>query len=113
MAKTLVSSPSFLGTPLLSFSRRGVLPRGRHISTRVKFSLHQLPPIDHSIDLSAIVERAESLLYTLADAAVAADGGAVASDSAAVQKSGGWFGFISDAMEVVLKVMLILGVLLG
>ncbi|KAI3450421.1 hypothetical protein Pfo_007086 [Paulownia fortunei] len=106
MARTLISSPSFLGTPLPSLSRHGFVPRGRRISTKVKFSLHQLPPIDHSIDINAIVERAESLLYTLADAAVAADGGAAASDSAAAaQKSGGWFGFISDAMEVVLKVL--------
>ena len=47
------------------------------------------------------------MLFTLADAAVALDGGAGSSDSAtaaAAQKSGGWFGFISDAMEVVLKV---------
>lgn len=72
----------------------------------MKFSLHQLPPIGHSVDLSAIVQRAEGLLYTLADAAVATDAGAAASDSAATvaQKNGGWFGFISDAMEVVLKV---------
>lgn len=73
----------------------------------MKFSLHQLPPIGHSVDLTAIVQRAEGLLYTLADAAVATDAGAAASsDSAAAvaQKNGGWFGFISDAMEVVLKV---------
>lgn len=46
------------------------------------------------------------MLYTLADAAVAVDAGTTsASDTAATaQKSGGWFGFISDAMEVVLKV---------
>ncbi|XP_040863321.1 inner membrane protein PPF-1, chloroplastic isoform X2 [Glycine max] len=82
MAKTLISSPSFIGTPLPS------LPR------------HHLP---HRT-------RAEGLLYTLADAAVAADP-AVAADTAAsttdaaVQKSGGWFGFISEAMEFVLKVL--------
>ncbi|KAK6163208.1 hypothetical protein DH2020_000072 [Rehmannia glutinosa] len=105
MARSLISSPSFLGTPLPSLSRHGVLPQSRRISTKVKFSLHNLPPIDNSIDFNAVYERAESLLYTLADAAVAADGGAAASDSTAgvVQKSGGWFGFISDAMEVVLK----------
>ncbi|KAL7115569.1 hypothetical protein ACP275_04G190500 [Erythranthe tilingii] len=107
MARALISSPSFLGTPLLSFPRHGLVPRGRRISTKVKFSLHQLPPIDSRIDFGAIFERAESLMYTLADAAVAtADGGGAASESAAVaQKSGGWFGFISDAMEVVLKVL--------
>lgn len=50
-------------------------------------------------------------MYTLADAAVAVDatgsGGSGAGDSVTttVQKSGGWFGFISDAMEVVLKVL--------
>lgn len=48
-------------------------------------------------------------MYTLADAAVAVDsasGGAVAaSGDATAQKSGGWFGFISEAMEVVLKVL--------
>lgn len=104
MAGTLISPPAFLGTPLPSLSRHGFFPQGRPISTKVKFSLHQLPPVPNSIDFNAIVERAESLLYTLADAAVVADGGAAASDSAAAQKSGGWFGFISDAMEVVLKV---------
>ncbi|PIN24362.1 Inner membrane protein translocase involved in respiratory chain assembly [Handroanthus impetiginosus] len=106
MARSLISSPSFLGTQLPSLSRHGFVPPGRRISTKVKFSLHQLPSIDHSVDFHAIVERAESLLYTLADAAVAVDGGAAASDSAAAaQKNGGWFGFISDAMEVVLKVL--------
>lgn len=104
MARTLISSPSFLGTPLPSLSRHGFVPQVRRISTKVKFSLHQLPPIDHSIDFNAIIQRTENLLYTLADAAVAVDGGTAASDSAAAQKSGGWFGFISDAMEVVLKV---------
>lgn len=81
------------------------------MSTRVNFSLNELPPIQSfhsSVDLSAIVSRTERLLYTLADAAVAVDsatGGDVAgSGDAAVQKSGGWFGFISEAMEVVLKV---------
>ncbi|KAL3625884.1 Inner membrane protein PPF-1, chloroplastic [Castilleja foliolosa] len=102
MARSLISSPSFLGTPLPSLSRHGFVPHSRRISTKVKFSL---TPIDHSANFSSIVERAENLLYTLADAAVAADGGAAASDSAAAaQKNGGWFGFISDAMEVVLKV---------
>lgn len=111
MAKTLISSPSFTTTPL----RHGfhALPHRRLISTRVNFSLNELPPIESlhsSVDLSAIVSRTERLLYTLADAAVAVDsaaGGAVAGD-AAPQKSGGWFGFISEAMEVVLKVILYL-----
>uniref|UniRef100_A0A251TEP4 Uncharacterized protein n=1 Tax=Helianthus annuus TaxID=4232 RepID=A0A251TEP4_HELAN len=42
-----------------------------------------------------------------ADAAVAVDAAGTASGESAattVQKSGGWFGFISDAMEVVLEV---------
>lgn len=107
MARTLISSNSTLGTPFLSISRHGVLPQSRRISTRVNYSFHDLPPIHSldtsSIDIKAIVERAESVLYTLADAAVAVD--PAASDAvAAPQKSGGWFGFISDAMEVVLKV---------
>lgn len=106
MARILISSPSLFGTRLPSPSPHGIVPSSRRISTGVKFSLQQLPPINHSVDFSEIVQRAESLLYTLADAAVAVDGGAGQSDStvAAVQKSGGWFGFISDAMEVVLKV---------
>lgn len=71
----------------------------------MKFSFHEIPPIssiDNSIDLSEVFTKAESLLYTLADAAVSAspDAGAPV-----VQKNGGWFGFISDAMEVVLKVL--------
>lgn len=114
MAKTLISFPSFLGTPLPPLSRHAAVPRpSRLVSTRVKFSLHELPPPVHSLDSSveffgAVVSRAESLLYTLADAAVAVDSatGGAASDSttAAAQKSGGWFGFISEAMEFVLKV---------
>jgi YidC/Oxa1 family membrane protein insertase len=44
-------------------------------------------------------------LYTLADAAVALDPAASGAVDAPVQKSTGWFGFISDAMEVVLKVL--------
>lgn len=48
----------------------------------------------------------EGLLYTLADAAVAADPSSTgAAATTSVQKNGGWFGFISDAMEVVLKVL--------
>ncbi|KAJ9178266.1 hypothetical protein P3X46_010165 [Hevea brasiliensis] len=114
MAKTLISSPLFIGAPLPSLSRHGLhaLPNRRFISTRVKFSLHEIPPItqlDSSIDFSSIVSRAESLLYTLADAAVAVDsasgGAASSSTDAAVQKNGGWFGFISESMEFVLKVL--------
>lgn len=107
MAKTLISSPPFIGAPL---SRHGfhTLPhRSRLVaSTRVKLSLHDIPPIEsfHSpVDFSAVLTRAEGLLYTLADATVAADPAASSADVAG-QKSNGWFGFISDAMEVVLKV---------
>ncbi|CAH1418244.1 unnamed protein product [Lactuca virosa] len=114
MAKSLISSPSsFVGTPFPSLYRHGRLsPRTKLISTRVKFSFNGLPPISSfdavSIDFAAIATRAESLMYTLADAAVAVDPAASASGESAtttVQKSGGWFGFISDAMEVVLKVL--------
>ncbi|XP_059660723.1 inner membrane protein PPF-1, chloroplastic [Cornus florida] len=114
MARTLISSPAFIGTPLPSLSRHGLynLPQRRLITTRVKFSFQGLPPIqslDSSFDFSSIASRAEGLLYTLADAAVAVDsaagGTASGSTDATVQKSGGWFGFISDAMEVVLKVL--------
>ncbi|CAN1846933.1 Inner membrane protein PPF-1, chloroplastic [Linum perenne] len=111
MAKTLISYPTFLGTPLPARSRHGLLhtlPTRRLISTTVKMSLQDIPPVS-SIDLSSIVTRAESALYTLADAAVAvgsASGGAASSSGdEAVQKSGGWFGFISDAMEFVLKIL--------
>jgi len=60
--------------------------------------------LDSSVDIGAIFTRAESLLYTIADAAVVGADSVVTTDSSAVQKSGGWFGFISDAMELVLKV---------
>ncbi|CAL1361313.1 unnamed protein product [Linum trigynum] len=113
MAKTLISSPAFLGTPLPARSRHGLLhsvPSRRFISTTVKMSLHDIPPVHlppSHIDISSILTRAESVLYTLADAAVAVDSGSASSstDAAAVQKNGGWFGFISDAMEFVLKIL--------
>ncbi|KAL6958187.1 Inner membrane protein PPF-1, chloroplastic [Sarracenia purpurea var. burkii] len=105
MAKTLISSYSFIGTPLPSLPRHGFhsAPRRRLIPATLKFSFHEIPPIhfpDSSVDFNAIASRAEGLLYTLADAAVVAVD--PASGDAAVQKNGGWFGFISDAMEVVL-----------
>lgn len=62
--------------------------------------------MDNSIDLHEIVARAESFLYTIADAAVVAADGSAVSDSVAAQKTGGWFGFISEAMEAVLKVII-------
>lgn len=108
MARTLISSSPFIGTVLPSKSARyGLysLPhRSKFISTTVKFSFQQIPPIssiESSINLSEAYGKAESILYTLADAAVSASPDA---SGATVQKSGGWFGFISDAMEVVLKV---------
>lgn len=110
MANALLSSPPFIGAPLPSLARHGFrsLPhRGRLVSTRIKLSFHEIPPVHslHSpVDFSAILARAEGLLYTLADAAVAADPAASSAD-AAVQKNNGWFGFISDGMEFVLKVL--------
>ncbi|CAL9096586.1 unnamed protein product [Musa textilis] len=114
MAKTLLFSPSsFLAAPLPPLPRRSRLGfplyRPRRADTRVKMSFHGAPPphgVDSLVDLHGIVSRVEGLLYTLADAAVATDAAAAAPDaSTAVQKNGGWFGFISDAMEVVLKVL--------
>lgn len=116
MAKSLISS--FTGTPLTSLTRhnnRLLSNRTKFISTRVKFSYNGIPPLSEgvNVDFAALVSRAESVLYTLADAAVvAADGASAAGGDASgaattttVQKAGGWFGFISDAMEVVLKVL--------
>lgn len=120
MTKTLISSPPFVGTPLpsplSSLSRHGLhpLPNRRLASTRVRLSFQEIPPIlslDSSIDLNSVFSRTESLLYTLADAAVSLDSasGGAASTSAdgATQKNGGWFGFISEAMEFVLKVIFV------
>uniref|UniRef100_A0A7N1A157 Membrane insertase YidC/Oxa/ALB C-terminal domain-containing protein n=1 Tax=Kalanchoe fedtschenkoi TaxID=63787 RepID=A0A7N1A157_KALFE len=114
MANTLISSPSsFAGTSLPSV-RLHSLPcslsgSSRQMSTRVRFSFNELPPMnsgDFSAELSALVAKTEGLLYTLADAAVAADPAASgAAASGTVQKSGGWFAFIAEAMEVVLKVL--------
>ncbi|XP_044482421.1 inner membrane protein PPF-1, chloroplastic-like [Mangifera indica] len=120
MAKTLISSPPFIGVPLpsssssLLLSRHGLhpLPHRRLASTRVKLSFQEIPPIhsvDSVVDVNLIYSRAESLLYTLADAAVSLDtvsgGSASTSADAATQKNGGWFGFISESMEFVLKVL--------
>ncbi|XP_043687091.1 inner membrane protein PPF-1, chloroplastic-like isoform X3 [Telopea speciosissima] len=112
MAKALISSSPFLGTSLPSLLGHGFrrLPHRRLNGTRVKFSFHEVPSLhqlDSSIDFHGILSRTESLLYMLADAAVAADSSsaAVVSSDAAVQKNGGWFGFISDVMEFVLKVL--------
>ncbi|XP_019454043.1 PREDICTED: inner membrane protein PPF-1, chloroplastic-like [Lupinus angustifolius] len=106
MAKTLISySSSFIATPLPSLSRN--LPH--RITTKLNFSFHHIPPIQsihNSIDFIEIVTRTEGILYTLADATVAvADSTTAVSGDAAVQKNGGWFGFIAEAMEFVLKVL--------
>ncbi|XP_077212990.1 inner membrane protein PPF-1, chloroplastic-like [Tasmannia lanceolata] len=111
--KTLISSSSFLTTPLPSLSRpsheRHLFYRPRKINTKVKFSFNEIPPphvLDPSlVDFHGIISRAEGLFYTLADAAVATVDSSSGATDAAVQKNGGWFGFISDAMEVVLKVL--------
>ncbi|KAE8693113.1 Inner membrane protein PPF-1 [Hibiscus syriacus] len=115
MARTLISSHPFIGTPLPSskiFRRGGLyaLPNCRLASSRIRLSFNEIPPItslDSSVDFQALFTKAESLLYTLADAAVAADPAATASGStdAAAQKNGGWFGFIAESMEFVLKVL--------
>ncbi|KAL5992003.1 Inner membrane protein PPF-1, chloroplastic [Asimina triloba] len=110
-AKTFISSSPFLAPPLPSLSRtfhdRPLLLRPRKFNSRVvKFSLHDIPPpesLASAVDFHSVVSRVESLLYTLADAAVAADPSASDAGAAAAQKNGGWFGFISEAMEVVLK----------
>ncbi|KAL4283777.1 hypothetical protein GQ457_16G010600 [Hibiscus cannabinus] len=112
MARTLISSQPFIGTPLPSskiFRHGGLytLPTRRLASTRVRLSFNEIPPItslDSSADFQALFTKAESLLYTLADAAVAADPAAGSTDAVA-QKNGGWFGFIAEAMEFVLKVL--------
>ncbi|XWS71704.1 hypothetical protein CRYUN_Cryun03dG0161600 [Craigia yunnanensis] len=115
MARTLISSQPFIGTPLpsSSISRHGdlyTLPHRRLASTRVRLSFNEIPPIpsfDSSVDFQALFTKAESLLYTLADAAVATDPAVTVAGStdAAAQKNGGWFSFISDSMEFVLKVL--------
>ncbi|PIA39062.1 hypothetical protein AQUCO_02700319v1 [Aquilegia coerulea] len=101
MAKTLISSPIFQTTQLPSLSRHSnkfpsFTPYRKHnYTTKVKFSLNEIPPIQSfdsssssSIDFHGIISRAEGN-----------------STDVAAQKSGGWFGFISDAMEIVLKVL--------
>ncbi|RWW56329.1 hypothetical protein BHE74_00036959 [Ensete ventricosum] len=108
MAKTLVSFRSnFLAVLLPPLPRGGrfrfPLYRPRKMGTRVRMSFQDIPPIhdaDSLAHLHGIVSRVESLLYTIADATAPATDA-----STAVQKNGGWLGFISDAMEVVLKAL--------
>ncbi|KAK3160352.1 hypothetical protein QOZ80_1BG0058400 [Eleusine coracana subsp. coracana] len=119
MAKALLSSSLLPSLPRASTAAVGArlpplpslhsLGRRRAGACKVRASLHGLESVG---GLQAALERAEAALYTLADAAVvAADAaaGGVAGDAgeaaAAVQKNGGWFGFIAEALEVVLKVL--------
>lgn len=111
MAQALIFTPL---SPLSTrqgrlFSRTFPTP-SHHIKrtgVKVKLSLNDIIPALGSVDVDvhAVGERIESLVYTLADAAVvAADPVAGTATDATAQKNGGWFGFISDAMELVLKV---------
>nr|ACG39675.1 inner membrane protein ALBINO3 [Zea mays] len=117
MAKALLSSSLLPALPgaaggSRSAARPMLLPplrlrRGRRAASacEVRAGLHGLDSVGGP-HLQAALERAEAALYTLADAAVAAAGaGADAGQAAAVQKNSGWFGFISEALEVVLKVL--------
>ncbi|XP_078446514.1 63 kDa inner membrane family protein [Wolffia australiana] len=113
MAARLVPSvsSSFVASPLSTSRLRGhhlrLPPFGPlRLDTRVRASFHGIPPpndLGSFSDLHGLLERAEGILYTIADAAVAADPAAV--EPAAVQKAGGWFAFIADGMEIVLKVL--------
>ena len=113
MAKALLSSSLLPALPRAA-ARQLLLPplrlrRGRRAASAcaVRAGLHGLDSVGGP-HLQAALERAEAALYTLADAAVAAAGAGGDADqaAAAVQKNGGWFGFISEALEVVLKVMI-------
>lgn len=121
MAKALLSSSLLPALPRASGAAAGLasplpplrLRRGRRAAAgcAVRAGLDGLGPLGGA-HLQAALERAEAALYTLADAAVVAADAAAGGDGAgqaateAVQKNGGWFGFISDALEVVLKVMI-------
>ncbi|KAJ1282584.1 hypothetical protein BS78_03G063700 [Paspalum vaginatum] len=117
MAKALLSSSSSSLLPSLPRAARPLLlpplrlRRGRRAAAcAVRAGLHGLDSLAGP-HLQAVLERAEAALYTLADAAVVAADAAAGGDAgkeaaaAAVQKNGGWFGFISEYLEVVLKVL--------
>lgn len=118
MAKALLSSSLLPSLPRTARAARPLLlpplrlRRGRRgAACTVRAGLHGLDSLGGP-HLQAVLERAEAALYTLADAAVVAadaaaggDAGSEAAAAAAVQKNGGWFGFISEALEVVLKVL--------
>ncbi|KAF2531748.1 hypothetical protein F2Q70_00032534 [Brassica cretica] len=63
MARVLISSPSsFFGSPLLKPSSRHVVGgsfqfRNKHLSTTVRFSLNEIPPLHGSVDIGAILTR--------------------------------------------------------
>lgn len=123
MAKALLSSSLLPALPRATGGSRSRplllaplrLRRGRRAASAcaVRAGLHGLDSVGGP-HLQAALERAEAALYTLADAAVAAAdaaagagaGGDAGEAAAAAQKNGGWFGFISEALEVVLKVMI-------
>ncbi|XP_020580739.1 inner membrane protein PPF-1, chloroplastic-like [Phalaenopsis equestris] len=114
MAKSLAIYPAyFLPTPLTLNPRHGrqrfPLSRPQRAGVRVRMSLGEFPHpngFDSLFDLERISSRMEGLLFTLADAVVAADPSTSdTAAAAAAQKNGGWFGFISEAMEIVLKVL--------
>ncbi|CAO2161072.1 unnamed protein product [Urochloa humidicola] len=120
MAKALLSSSLLPSLPRAAARPLPLLPpplglrtggrRRAAGSCAVRAGLHGLDSFAGP-HLQAALERAEAALYTLADAAVvAADaavggGGDAGQAAEAVQKNGGWFGFISEALEVVLKVL--------
>ncbi|KAJ3693675.1 hypothetical protein LUZ60_009155 [Juncus effusus] len=107
MAKSLIFMPLSPHVRLFSSAHQFSAPsRGfRRASLKVKLSLNDMVTPS---DLGHIGERIEGLVYTLADAAVAVAGDSVAGsvgDDVAKKSNGGWFGFISEAMEVVLKIL--------
>ncbi|CAO2204627.1 unnamed protein product [Urochloa humidicola] len=120
MAKALLSSSLLPSLPRAAGGAARPLPllpplgmraggRRRAASCAARAGLHGLDSLAGQ-HLQAALERAEAALYTLADAAVvaadaAAGGGDAGQAAEAAQKNGGWFGFISEALEVVLKVL--------
>ncbi|GJN05803.1 hypothetical protein PR202_ga23468 [Eleusine coracana subsp. coracana] len=112
MAKALLSSSLLPSLPRASTAAVGArlpplpslrsLGRRRAGACKVRASLHRLESVG---GLQAALERAEAALYTLADAAAGGGAGDAGEAAAAVQKNGGWFGFIAEALEVVLKVL--------
>eukprot|EP00252_Welwitschia_mirabilis_P000946 TRINITY_DN10932_c0_g1_i1.p1 TRINITY_DN10932_c0_g1~~TRINITY_DN10932_c0_g1_i1.p1 ORF type:complete len:323 (+),score=53.25 TRINITY_DN10932_c0_g1_i1:258-1226(+) len=79
---------------------------GRGRIWAVKFSLEQLPEqvdgVSSHLDMQSLLSRAEGLMYTLADAAVASSD---AVNSASPSRNNGWFGFLADGLEGFLKIL--------